>query len=47
VRNVRTWWEVILAQVELVAADLFEFIRDAQDIDLGFSGECSTFTVDG
>jgi len=35
--NVRTWWEELLAQVELVADDLFEFIRDAQDIDLDFS----------
>ena len=37
VRNFRTWWEEILAQVELVADDLFGFIRDAQDIDLDFS----------
>ncbi|WP_089650353.1 hypothetical protein [Halobacterium hubeiense] len=37
VRNFRTWWEELLAQVELVADDLFEFIRDAQDIDLDFS----------
>lgn len=37
VRDFRTWWEDILAQVELVADDLFEFIRDAQDIDLDFS----------
>ena len=37
VRNFRTWWEEILAQVELVADDLFEFIRDAQEIDLDFS----------
>ena len=37
VRNFRTWWEEILAQVELVADDLFEFIRDAQDIELDFS----------
>jgi hypothetical protein len=37
VRNFRTWWEEILAQVELVADDLFEFIRDAQEIDLEFS----------
>ncbi len=37
VRNFRTWWEEILTQVELVADDLFEFIRDAQDIDLDFS----------
>ena len=37
VRNFRTWWEGILAQVELVADDLFGFIRDAQDIDLDFS----------
>ncbi|MFC7074594.1 hypothetical protein ACFQJ7_11385 [Halovenus rubra] len=37
VRNFRSWWEEILAQVELVADDLFEFIRDAQDIDLDFS----------
>ncbi|MFC5135400.1 MULTISPECIES: hypothetical protein [Haloferacaceae] len=37
VRDFRTWWEEILAQVELVADDLFEFIRDAQDIDLDFS----------
>jgi hypothetical protein len=37
VRNFRTWWEELLAQIELVADDLFEFIRDAQDIDLDFS----------
>ncbi|MFU1783054.1 hypothetical protein ACM16X_16925 [Haloarcula japonica] len=37
VRDFRTWWEEILTQVELVADDLFEFIRDAQDIDLDFS----------
>ncbi|PHQ38568.1 hypothetical protein DJ69_10960 [Halorubrum persicum] len=37
VRNFRTWWEEILAQVELIADDLFEFIRDVQDIDLDFS----------
>jgi hypothetical protein len=37
VRNFRTWWEEILAQVELVADDLFGFIRDAQEIDLDFS----------
>ena len=37
VRNFRSWWEEILAQVELVADDLFAFIRDAQDIDLDFS----------
>ncbi|MFD1570451.1 hypothetical protein [Halorubrum laminariae] len=37
VRNFRAWWEEILAQVELVADDLFKFIRDAQDIDLDFA----------
>ncbi|MDT3437461.1 MULTISPECIES: hypothetical protein [Halobacteriales] len=37
IRNFRTWWEELLAQVELVADDLFGFIRDAQDIDLDFS----------
>ncbi|MFC7074632.1 hypothetical protein ACFQJ7_11180 [Halovenus rubra] len=37
VRNFQTWWEELLAQVELIADDLFEFIRDAQDIDLDFS----------
>ena len=37
VRDFRTWWEEILAQIELVADDLFEFIRDAQEIDLEFS----------
>ncbi|GGL72934.1 hypothetical protein [Halocalculus aciditolerans] len=37
VRDFRTWWEEILAQVELVADDLFEFIRDAQEIDLEFA----------
>ncbi|ELY79722.1 hypothetical protein C487_06228 [Natrinema pallidum DSM 3751] len=37
VRDFRTWWEEILAQVELVADDLFEFIRDVQEIDLEFS----------
>ncbi len=36
VRNFRTWWEKILAQIELIASDLFKFIRDAQDIDLDF-----------
>nr|WP_217900849.1 hypothetical protein [Halorubrum ezzemoulense] len=37
VRDFRTWWEEILTQVELVADDLFEFIRDAEEIDLEFS----------
>ena len=37
VQNFRAWWEELLAQVELVADDLFEFIRDAQDIDLDFA----------
>jgi hypothetical protein len=37
VTDFRTWWEGILEQVELVADDLFEFIRDAQEIDLDFS----------
>jgi len=37
VQHFRTWWEGILEQVELVANDLFEFIRDAQAIDLDFS----------
>ena len=37
IRDFRSWWEEILAQVELVADDLFEFIRDAQEIDLDFS----------
>ena len=37
IRDFRTWWEELLAQVELVADDLFEFIRDAQEIDLDFS----------
>jgi hypothetical protein len=37
VRNFRTWWGELLAQVEFVADDLFEFIRDAQDIDPDFS----------
>jgi len=37
VRDFRTWWEELLAQIELVADDLFEFIRDAQDIELEFS----------
>ncbi|UWG49316.1 Uncharacterized protein AArcCO_4141 (plasmid) [Halalkaliarchaeum sp. AArc-CO] len=37
VRNFRTWWEELLAQVELVADGLFEFIRNAQDIELDFS----------
>ncbi|MFA9417901.1 hypothetical protein [Natrinema sp. HArc-T2] len=37
VQSFRTWWEEILAQVELVADDLFEFIRDAREIDLDFS----------
>ena len=37
VRNFRTWWEELLARVELVAGDLFEFIRNAQDIELDLS----------
>jgi len=37
VRDFRTWWEELLAQIELVADDLFEFIRDAQDMELEFS----------
>ena len=37
VQNFRAWWEELLAQVELVADDLFEFIRDAQDTDLDFA----------
>ncbi len=37
VRNFRTWWQEILTQVELVANDLFEFISDAQQIELDFS----------
>ena len=44
VRNFRTWWEELLAQVELVADDLFEFIRDAQDIKLDFSALPFTVT---
>ena len=37
VRDFRTWWEEILAQIELDADDLIEIIRDAQEIDLEFS----------
>jgi len=37
VGNFRTWWEGILEQVELVANDLFEFIRDAQEIEIDFT----------
>jgi hypothetical protein len=37
VTDFRTWWEDILEQVELVADDLFEFIRDAQAIEIDFS----------
>ncbi|WP_136689133.1 hypothetical protein [Halorhabdus amylolytica] len=37
VQNFRTWWEGILEQVELVANDLFEFIRDAQEIEIDFT----------
>ena len=37
VKNFRAWWERILAQVEVVADDLSEFIQDAQDIDLDFT----------
>ncbi|WP_275737978.1 hypothetical protein [Halorhabdus sp. SVX81] len=44
VGNFRTWWEGILEQVELVANDLFEFIRDAQEIDLDFSDLPYTMT---
>ena len=34
VKDFQVWWERILAQIELVADDLFEFIRDARDIEL-------------
>jgi len=37
VTDFRTWWEGILEQIELVADDLFEFIRDAQEIEIGFT----------
>jgi len=37
VTDFRTWWEGILEQVELVADDLFEFIRDAQAIEIDFT----------
>ena len=37
VTDFRNWWEGILEQVELVADDLFEFIRDAQETVLDFS----------
>ena len=37
VADFRSWWEEILAQIELVADDLVEFIRDAQDIELQFT----------
>ena len=44
VRNFRTWWEELLARVELVAGDLFEFIRNAQDIELDLSNLPFTVT---
>ena len=44
VKDFRTWWEHILAQVELVANDLFEFIRDAQEIEIDFT--VMPFTVE-
>ena len=31
------WWESILAELELVADDLFGFIEDAQDITIDFT----------
>ena len=37
VTDFRTWWEGILEQIELVADDLFEFIRDAQEIEIDFT----------
>ena len=37
VTDFRTWWEGILEQVELVADDLFEFIQDAQEIEIDFT----------
>jgi len=37
VTDFRTWWEGILEQVELVADDLFEFIGDAQEIEIDFT----------
>jgi hypothetical protein len=44
VGDFRAWWEEILAQVELVADDRFEFIREAADIDREFSNRPSTVT---
>jgi len=44
VGDFRAWWEEILAQVELVADDRFEFIREAVDIDREFSNRPSTVT---
>jgi hypothetical protein len=44
IADFRTWWEGILEQVELVADDLFEFISDAQGIDLDFSSLPFTVT---
>jgi hypothetical protein len=37
VTDFRTWWEGILEQVELVADDIFEFVRDAQEIEIDFT----------
>jgi hypothetical protein len=31
------WWESILAELQLVADDLFGFIEDAQDIMIDFT----------
>ena len=36
-KDFRGWWESILAQVELVADDLFVFIRDAQEATIDFT----------
>jgi hypothetical protein len=36
-KDFRSWWETILAQIELIADDLFAFIRDAQEATIDFT----------
>jgi len=38
IKDFQGWWERILASLELVADDLFAFIRDANDISIEFTG---------
>jgi hypothetical protein len=37
VGDFESWWREVLGQLELVANDLHEFIRDARDVDIDFT----------